>query len=220
MNLFGKNRIFSFFKSDSPVPEKQVSKTGQSSNSNNYSISRNEYYIERLYPRTILGFDKLFSKNVNLQLATAKLIEPKEFSLNAAYSDIIAIHGNPRMEIQQDAFFKTIFYKRTNKNGRVLTQLHFLNNSLFYFSTSFSDLSSKEKVQLTDALQNKYNIIGLKNNSVIIDRDGNKITIEDDVYTRISYLTGNQALLEALKNKCLALSVQNSAVNNPFNDFI
>lgn len=95
--------------------------------------------------------------------------------------------------------FKILVYRMRLGGLNTRLELHFYEDSLFYYNYIFSHIKNKEKRKLKKLLKLKYlkSKSNLKN-KVIVDQSNNKIKISNNINFTINYITGDVNILKEL----------------------
>ncbi|RPH33756.1 MAG: hypothetical protein EHM93_03720 [Bacteroidales bacterium] len=154
------------------------------------------YYYERLFEKytdatSYLSIVASVQSKQNIVSQRLISFNKNEFK-NTTKQDVYKQYGKPNYQIKTNKVLKTeLFFYRVFIGGhRVKLDLHFYNNSLFFYSYTFSYLREDEKYQIVNLIEKKY--LDEKpfdyNNFVIIDGKQSIINIIDSMDFTINYI--------------------------------
>ncbi len=173
-------------------------------------FNKNRYYSDNYYHQRFLGiYDniaglrKLFScdgKDI-IETQTPIILNNKvEFGSNLRY--VKKSLNSPFVIIKRNLDhlnFNILLLKVRLGGFKCKQNIHLFENSLYYYNYVFSYLTKSEKEIIKKLLCKKY----LQEhhdltNKVIVDKNGNKLFLNENVDFSINYLTGNPLILKEL----------------------
>ena len=170
-----------------------------------YSFSRHEYYNRIINPRNVEdmisqyehGDKKIVYTDIKIRFNGADFGDKmKGFLKTHKPRHIIENLNNNRVN------HSVLFYKEKMGRHNVVTQMHYVDNNLFWGTYLFSNNLDKIQVkEIEKALIEKYGIeeeVDLKN-VLICDIDKNMIELKNDMFTSISYISGRKSVIDQLK---------------------
>lgn len=154
-----------------------------------YTGLLNQYYSSKAY----LGLYDLCTKNNNLKTDIEISYKNKikfgctlDFATKTLSDKKYYIHKNKALNTT------IVYFRMLFGNHRIKCQMHFFNNSMFFFSYNFTEISRSDITEILKVLQEKYlfgfNIFNITN---VIDSNNNCINIENNVVFSINYVSLN-----------------------------
>jgi len=164
-----------------------------------YQLTRKEYYEKFIFPSQLSDFSQFV--NADNTAFTNREIQFKDLEFGISKAQITDLLGNPRYKtkfIVGKNLHKILFYKEKISDFKVITQLHFINDKLFFASYTFKGLSSRASQKISSTVYEKYLSVNPSENSKLslIDIDNNRLSIVANVHLTITYLTGDPLLLK------------------------
>lgn len=115
-------------------------------------------------------------------------------------------YGKPLYSVKHNIEDKKVdikFYKRIISGQKVKLEFHFYQNVLFYYSYSFPYLTNKEKNDIIDRIDKKYDL-GFESSETyklsILDKDHIFFRISDEPEFKLQYLDTKNRFYKKLKN--------------------
>ncbi len=164
----------------------------------NYINSYNSFFKKKVFLETTKEINHNSKISFGTSLLTAKKILKVPFRLvsNATISDII-------------------FYETKIGSHRIIVELHFFNKKLVFFKHIFPTKTDKQLIY--NYLQDKYlssnkkvNLI----NNIIIDENKSFLSIENEVYLSVYYLTFKFGFYDFLVKKQQEIENRNRETEN------
>jgi len=162
--------------------------------------SREDFYYSKIYFKRITVFYNIFSskKADALVLLTEETINPLGLKFGSSYKEAIRQFNKPSFQYsnkKQDKNHKAVLIRHNINNIKLLVQLQFFNDALFFIGLDVSSIrKEEEKTSIINTVIQKYlNKPFLTGDEypIIEDKKGNFITINDDINFSICYLAGN-----------------------------
>lgn len=157
------------------------------------NLIQNIYDLNNVFHVEPSGFDttnfSITFQGVPLENVNSKLLEEKlgDETYLLDHNDVILGH-------------KIYFYRKNVNKYRLLIQIHFIDNKLFFAATKFSAenlLNNHDKETIINYLLSNYNDVTYKTNQFdygFTDVKGNKICTTDNVFLYIKYYPSNSDL--------------------------
>ncbi len=171
-----------------------------------YPYSRSNYYKRRLdesksiqpYLKLISDLDYINEVETDLEI---QLIEnKKDNEINK--KDIIRKYGRPDYNfICKDLIkIEILFYRQKLGSHKTKMEFHFFKNKLFLYTYKFSYLTTEERYEIIEIINEKYlekqsvNII----NNYIVDKNQSILMLDDTVEFTIKYLDKNNIAFKTI----------------------
>jgi hypothetical protein len=158
------------------------------------------------------GFINDLKNRIGVKTNTEIRLHGYEKKSNIYLKYIVKKNGKPNYKatIENLAEVEILFYRIKFGDHKSRVEFHFFNNSLFFYSFTFSHHNGNCKKELIQIINEKY-LEGKPidmNSNYIIDKNNNVIMLKDDVQTSIYYLMDEKIILdnifpliEMIKNK-------------------
>ena len=171
-----------------------------------YSVSRREYYKNLTTPKDIEEIIRRCKNSAKQVVYSETNIKFNNIELGASLYDFMEKQESPRYEIKNTYLelikHTVLFYKEQIGRHKAFSQYHFIDNSLFWGVYLFiNKLDNNEIGEIEKVLKKKYNIqddVNLKN-AILIDSNNNKLELNNEIYSTINYVSGNEKIIEELE---------------------
>ncbi len=168
---------------------------------NDYSLSRKEYYARMCTPKNITFFQDLRKAGKRVLRVDLPVIF-RDLKFGSRPDEVTAVLGEPRYIGEPNGISSSVFfYKETISDHKIITQLHFLGEEFFYACYTFRDKSSVEIMTIRKLLFEKYSKMNgdtAEKYDLMIDKDDNIISVNDNVNFNIVYLWGDKKVANAV----------------------
>jgi hypothetical protein len=164
------------------------------------SYPRSNYY-ETLLDKYSDG--KFYSVLINKlkvfnEIKTAAVIQYLDNKIlsDTVINDIIRKNGKPNYKIVYDDLLKikVLFYRQKMGKHKTKLEFHFLKNSLFFYTYTFTYLNFEDKNEIIQILKEKYFVNKSQDiiDNYIVDKNNNSIILDDGIVFSIYYICGNR----------------------------
>ncbi|HEX8334082.1 MAG TPA: hypothetical protein VF622_15790 [Segetibacter sp.] len=162
---------------------------------------RQDFYYSKIYFKRITIFYNIFTakKKDALISTTSESINPLGLKFGITYKQAVKQFNKPSFVYdneKKDKNHKAVLIRHSINNIKLLVQLQFFNDKLFFIGLDVSRSINKEeeKSQVINTVIQKYLNKPFKTGDeypIIEDQAGNFIIINDDINFSICYLDGN-----------------------------
>lgn len=165
--------------------------------------TRDDFYYSKIYFRRITVFYNVFTikKRDALVSTTAETLNPLGLKFGMSYIDAVRQFNKPSFlynNKKKEKNHKAVLIRHNINNIKLLVQLQFFNDHLFFIGLDVSRSINKEeeKTKIINTVIEKYLNKPYQTGDeypVIEDKKGNFIIINDDINFSICYLAGNMS---------------------------
>lgn len=165
--------------------------------------AKEEYYQDRLFPQMPSVLLSLFKDSENI-IPTDIEIKYEENNWLIPEVALCRNFGEPVYILNLDFFpytYNILFSKYAINGSKILRQTHFIDNQFFYACDTFKNLDVPNKYKLKKNFLEKYQCSKGHpgdNRLVLKDELNNGLSIMEDVYMRVCYLSGDRQISKIL----------------------
>ena len=174
--------------------------------------SRVDFYEGRNALVSKTSFESIFnSHNLDTALSTNKSIRFFGIRFGQSLKEAIKKLGKPNYKDQRPLSLKqhnTIYYRLTIKEVKCILQLHFYQDSFFFGKMEIRSSNPQIKRDIAELVCQKYGVSEKNWIGSIFDENGHKINIKQNIIPSVSYVTGDQEIIVAIKTELAAVKTQ------------
>ena len=179
-----------------------------------YEDARTSYYEQVRYPTSFQNYTEIIHRTSHgsARYKSALPIKFKTLEFGDSQETVIKKMGKPRFISENNEFSPLVFfYKEALLNHKLLIQLHFFDKKFVLATQSIIDTDSKWRQIVKIIVLEKYSgeekpILTSGSdqqdggsNLVFVDRDNNKIFLQESINLNIIYSSGDLSLLSKIE---------------------
>jgi len=182
-----------------------------------YEMLSDKYRDGQFYSDAINNFKTLNKIETDTEIS---LVDNKKLQ-EIRIKDIVKKYGKFNYKITNEDLFEIdiLFYKLKLGKHKTKLEFHFLENTLFFYTYTFSHLNAEDKNEIKQIIQKKYleeKTLNLFKN-YIIDKNKNIIILNENIDFSISYLCNNKIAIEKILKHIDLKKVENETKDKRYN---
>jgi len=182
-----------------------------------YEMLSDKYRDGQFYSDAINNFKTLNKIETDTEIS---LVDNKKLQ-EIRIKDIVKKYGKFNYKITNEDLFEIdiLFYKLKLGKHKTKLEFHFFENTLFFYTYTFSHLNAEDKNEIKQIIQKKYleeKTLNLFKN-YIVDKNKNIIILNENIDFSISYLCNNKIAIEKILKHIDLKKVENETMDKRYN---